>query len=375
MGFKSTLMTVLLCLAGIVSMNAQPPQGAQGSQEQRGPNQLPDWTQDIIKRVQIDAYAQGGYTYQHTGGENTNTFELKRVFLVVAAPITDRWFAMFMHDFSSEVHEYWTSYRFTNNKALNARIGQFKNALSIENAMSPTELEAIEVCSEGVTYLAGCGSDRLIGTQYGRDLGMEVFGETNNGKFAYRVGIMNGQGINQKDQNNAKDFLGKVEFHPTKELTLVASGQVGRGHAVAKSPYSDIATGTNYTRNRWTLGFTYKSKPLSLRSEYLEGRDGSNISRGFYMTGVVPIAKHVDAIGSYDFFNYNINKKMDQHKFILGAQWWFYKHCRIQMQYVYKSAYLKDNVLNIMGEQISMGKSFEKGANHAIMCQLQVRLK
>ena len=27
------------------------------------------------------------------------------------------------------------------------------------------------------------------------------------------------------------------------------------------------------------------------------------------------------------------------------------------------------------GELLAKGKSFEKGANHAIMCQLQVRLK
>ena len=162
MGFKSTLTTMLLCLAGIGTLNAQAPK------EQK----VLDWAKDLAERVQIDGYAQAGFTYQHTGGlddndqlnkRDYNTFEMKRVFLVVGAPITDRWFAMFMHDFNGGVvHEYWTSYRLTNNKALSAKIGQFKHAYTIENNMSPTELEAIDVCSEGVTYLAGCNDPLML---------------------------------------------------------------------------------------------------------------------------------------------------------------------------------------------------------------------
>jgi hypothetical protein len=349
---------------------------------------MPDWAGDLAKRVQIDAYGQAGFTYQHNGNVETdalgnkkdyNTFDLKRVFLVVAVPITDRWFAMFMHDFSSEVHEYWTSYRFTNNKAFSAKLGQFKHAYTIENGMSPTELEAIDVCSEGVTYLAGCGSDRLIGTTYGRDLGLEFFGETNNGKFAYKAAVMNGQGVNKKDGNNEKDFIGKLEFKPIPELSLVASGQIGRGHAVGNSSYNNIQPGQDYKRNRWSAGFFYKgNNGLKVRSEYLEGRDDDVTSRGVYVTSTIPVAKHLDIVGSYDFFNYNVKEDMDQHKVIAGLQYWFYKNCRIQLQYVYKSAYLEDFSRQV-GPPTNLttitGKSFEKGANHAIMCQLQVRLK
>ena len=51
---------------------------------------------------------------------------------------------------------------------------------------------------------------------------------------------------------------------------------------------------------------------------------------------------------------------MDQHKAIAGLQYWFYKKCRVQVQYVYKSAYVANN-------------TFIKDDSHAIMCQLQVR--
>lgn len=267
-----------------------------------------------------------------------------------------------MHDFSSVVQEYYTDYRLTNNKALTVRLGQFKNGVSLENPLSPTSMEAIDVYSEAVTFLTGCGSDPLMGVQYGRDLGLAVFGETNNGKLRYEAQVMNGQGINKKDGNKEKDFIARLEYRPVKGLNLVATGQIGRGHAIKESLYNpDIKEGDNYKRNRWTVGFDYKSPQFNIHGEYLEGKDGCATSRGAYLTGNVPLGKGVDLVGSYDFFNFNTSLHMDQHKAIAGVQWWFYKKCRFQVQYVYKSAY-------------TQGGQFLHGANHAIMAQMQIRL-
>ena len=320
-----------------------------------------DWLKDVSDRIQLHGYAQGGYTYNHKNEDDTNTFEVKRILFWANAQITDRISFLFMHDFSSVVQEYYVDYRFTNNKALTVRLGQFKNGLSYENPLSPTAMEAIDVYSEGVTYLTGCGSDPLLGVQYGRDLGLSVFGETNDGKLRYEVDVMNGQGINKKDLNPEKDFIGRLEYRPAKGLNLVATGQIGRGHAIATSLYNpDIAVGENYKRNRWTAGFDYKSKAFNVHGEYLEGKDKHATSRGAYITGNVPLGKSVDLVGSYDFFNFNTTAGMDQHKVIAGVQWWFFRKCRFQAQYVYKSAYTQSG-------------QFIHGANHAIMCQIQVR--
>ena len=325
-------------------------------------DKIPDWAKDVTERLQFHGYAQGGFNYNHKGGEDTQTFELKRVIFWTNAQITDRWSFLFMHDFSSVVQEYYTDFRVSNNKALTVRLGQFKNCLSYENPLSPTSMEAIDVYSEGVTYLTGCGSDPLLGVQYGRDLGLALFGETNNGMLHYELEVMNGQGINKKDGNKEKDFIGRLEFRPVKGLNLIATGQIGRGHAIANSLYNPaIHEGDNYKRNRWTAGFDYKSSAFNVHGEYLEGKDGSVTSRGAYVTGNVPLGKGVDLIGSYDFFNFNTSAGMDQHKVIAGLQYWFYKKCRVQLQYVYKSAYRNDT-------------EFIHGANHAIMVQMQIRL-
>jgi len=325
-------------------------------------DKLPDWAKELTSRIQLHGYAQGGYAYSRQGGQNRNSFEIKRVLFWANARITDRWSFLFMHDFSSVVQEFYTDYRLTKNKALTVRLGQFKNGLSLENPLSPTAMEAIDVYSEGVTFLTGCGSDPLMGVQYGRDLGLALFGETNDGRLRYELQLMNGQGINRKDLNNTKDVIGRIDFSPLTGLRLVATGQIGRGHAIAASPYNPtIANGQNYKRNRWTVGFDYKSKPVKLHGEYLEGYDGDAVSRGAYITGAVPLGTpKVELVGSYDFFNFNTDLGLDQHKAILGFQYWFYQKCRFQLQYVFKSAYVA-------------GGQFIKDNNHALMCQMQIR--
>ena len=321
-----------------------------------------NWLKDVASRIQLHGYAQGGYTFDHSNGNTTNTFNIKRVLFWADARITERWSFLFMHDFSSVVQEFYTDYRITKNKALTVRLGQFKNGLSLENPLSPTSMEAIDVYSEGVTFLTGCGSDPLLGVQYGRDLGLSLFGETNNGKLRYELDVMNGQGINKKDGNNFKDIITRIEYRPLKGLNLVASGQIGRGHAVAPSIYNPtIQVGENYKRHRWTAGADYKSKAFNVHGEVLEGWDGDAKSWGAYVTGAVPLGiPKLELVASYDFFNFNTDLGMDQHKAIGGLQYWFFGKCRFQVQYVYKSAYVADGV-------------FVHGADHGIQCQMQVR--
>ena len=329
----------------------------------------PEWVKDISDRINLHGYAQAGYTYSHQGGQNKNTFDLKRVLFWAEAKITDRWSFLFMHVFSSVVQEYYTGYRLTRNKALTVRFGQFKNGLSLENPLSPTAMEAIDVYSEAVTFLTGCGSDPLLGVQYGRDLGLSLFGETNDGKFRYELDVMNGQGINKKDGNNFKDIITRFEYRPVEGLNIVTTGQFGRGHAINASLYNPtIALGQDYKRHRCTIGADYKSKAFNVHGEYLNGWDGDAHSWGAYLTGAVPLArfgapelgKRLELVASYDFFNFNTDLGMDQHKAIGGLQYWFYKKCRMQVQYVYKNAY-------------TAGDQFVHGANHGIQCQLQVR--
>ena len=324
---------------------------------------MPDWMKDVADRIQLHGYAQGGYTYRHQDGRNTNSFEIYRVLFWANAQITPRWSFLFMHDFSSVVQEYYTDFRVTRNKALTVRFGQFKHGYSYENPLSPTSMETIDVYSDGVVYLAGCGSDPLYGVQYGRDLGAAIYGNLFKDKFRYEFDVLNGQGINSRDRNNKKDMILRLEYKPVKGLNLVATGQLGRGNALIGGTILNptLQAGENYLRNRWSVGFDYKSEPINVHGEYLEGKDGSVVSRGAYITSAVPIYKGLEGVASYDYFNYNTKQGYDQHRVVAGLQYWFFRKCRFQINYVYKNSITNYRTF------------FHHGANNAIMCQMQVR--
>ncbi len=305
-----------------------------------------NWMKELSSRITLNGYAQGGYSWQDANGVQRNDFNLKRTLLWAKARITDRWSFLFMHDFSSVVQEFYTDYRLSNDKALTIRVGQFKNSFSLENPLSPVVLELIDVCSQSVTYLSGCGSDPKHGLNYGRDLGAMIYGELFNDFLHYELAVMNGQGINRRDGNNKKDLIAKIDIRPIDGLRLVASGQKGTGHAIATAAWNpDIMEGDDYTRDRYSIGAEYKvgtyapgkykeARPISIRAEWLGGKDGKVGSRGGYVTAAIPLTSGVDLVASGDTFDRNT--KVDgwaQTNATIGLQYWFYKKCRFQVQY------------------------------------------
>ncbi len=325
-----------------VIMAAMSSQSAMGQQSE----QKIDWMEEITSRVTFNGYAQAGWSYQDPNGEKTNSYNLKRTLLWAKARITDRWSFLFMHDFNSVVQEFYTDYRITNDKSLSVRFGQFKHSYTMENPLSPTQLELIDVYSQAVLYLAGEGPDPLNGVNYGRDQGLMVYGDLFKNFVHYELALMSGQGINRKDANNQKDFLAKLELRPIRGLRLVGSGYLGTGNAVGTAAWNpDIKKGDNYKRNRYSAGVEYKTlgysksrykeaRPASVRAEWLGGKDGEVGSRGGYVTVCVPVVDALDVVASGETFNRNTSVDgWDQTNLTLGLQYWFYKKCRMQLQY------------------------------------------
>ena len=316
---------------------------AMGQQQGQGET---DWMKDFTSRITFNGYAQGGWSYQDPNGTKTNSYNLKRTLLWAKARITDRWSFLFMHDFSSVVQEFYTDYRISNDKSLTVRLGQFKHSYTMENPLSPTMLELIDVYSQAVLYLAGEGPDPLNGVNYGRDQGLMIYGDLAKNVLHYELALMSGQGINRKDQNNQKDFIAKLELRPVDGFRVVASGYLGTGCAVGTAAWNpDIQVGDNYKRNRYSVGAEYKTqaytgskykeaRPASLRAEWLGGKDGEVGSMGGYVTTCIPVVDALDIVGSAETFDRNTDVDgWDQTNLTLGLQYWFYKKCRFQLQY------------------------------------------
>lgn len=312
-----------------------------------------DWTKDLASRITLNGYAQAGWSYQNSRDKegfgkqhNMNSYNLKRTLLWAKAQITDRWSFLFMHDFNSVVQEFYTDYRVLDDKTMMVRLGQFKHSFSMENPLSPTQLELIDVYSQAVLYLAGEGPDPLNGVNYGRDQGLMVYGDLLKNRLHYELALMSGQGINRKDGNNQKDFIAKLEVRPIDGLRIVGSGYVGTGNAVATADWNpDIAVGDNYKRNRYSVGAEYKTssyspgkykeaRPASVRAEWLGGKDGDVGSRGGYVTTCIPLRGALDLVASGETFDRNTKVDgWDQTNLTVGLQYWYYKKCRVQLQY------------------------------------------
>jgi hypothetical protein len=205
----------------------------------------------------------------------------------------------------------------------------------------------VDVYSQAVLFLAGEGPDPLHGVNYGRDMGLMVFGNLFDNKIHYELAVMNGQGINRRDGNSDKDVIAHLEYKPIPELRLVVTGQKGRGHAVNKQTVAwnpTIKEGDDYRRDRYSVGVEWKSgqyapskykeaRPISIRTEWLGGKDGDVGSMGGYITTAIPLYKGLDLVASADYFDRNTDMKYRQTQATAGVQYWFYKKCRVQLQY------------------------------------------
>lgn len=324
---RKLLIILLTCIAS----------GNLGAQEKQQGTPLKNVANTLKERITLEGYLQLGYTYDDLESSKNNTFEIKRAILMAHGKITDRWSCYFMFSLanSPKILEAYTEYHFL--PELSVRIGEFKTMYTIENPLSPTIVELINCYSQASNYLAGIdGSDPLYGSHSGRDLGLMIYGDLFKSLVSYKLAIMNGQGINQKDKNNHKDIVGNLMLTPIKGFSIGGSFIKGKGCAAATSDVNpDIKAGENYTRNRWAVGAKLTTRPLDLRTEYLAGKDGRVKSAGYYATASIHVLPRLDIIASYDYFNKNKATDNKQTNYIAGLQWWFYPKCRLQVQYTY----------------------------------------
>ena len=141
-------------------------------------------------------------------------------------------------------------------------VGQMHYPLTMEGLQGSAELDFI---------------DRAIiaGREYGdrRDIGVCVSG---SGTVAeYSVGIFGGAGTNITDTNNSKDFAGRVVFNVAENIHVGASGYYGPNNQLA----GDISS---VKRNRGGVEFAYLGNHFSLKSEFMQGSEGSIENRGYY---------------------------------------------------------------------------------------------
>lgn len=219
----------------------------------------------------------------------------------------------------------WQKYEFFKVKA-----GQFKRPFTFENPMHPIT-QGFMSYSQNVSKLAGF-SDRCGGNaSNGRDIGVQIQGDflknaEGRNLLHYQVGAFNGEGINQKDNDNRKDIIGGMWVMPVKGMRIGAFGWTGSRAGVGEK--NRYALSGEYTQDDWTFRTEY------IHSQGWNAAHTSDKADGYYALCIAPIQKnkfHVKA--RYDL--YREAKEWGQSKTLyeVGADYMFTKNLQINFEY------------------------------------------
>ena len=215
--------------------------------------------------------------------------------------------------------------------------GQFKIPFSLENLTSSNKLEFIDR-SQVVEALVARSKD-VIGNQNGRDIGVQVSGflfRINDLQLLeYRLGVFNGSGINVADTaNSAKDLSGRIVLTPFKGFAFGGSFYSGWDKAIKPD-----VTGKSQVRNRIGFEASYTTSRLSIKGEYISGRDGKTSRDGGYLQATYYVLAQKLQLGvKYDIYDPSTSVSNNiTTNYIIGGTFYFTTWSRLQAFYVIRS--------------------------------------
>lgn len=224
--------------------------------------------------------------------------------------------------------------------AINLKLGQMKVPFTIENQFSLTQLETV-YNTRSISSLASMADDVMKlqngRNNGGRDIGINASGSLIKMKgynlLEYGIGVFQGSGISSPEKDNYKDFSAQVLLQPIKGFRFGGSVYFGSATYTLDKEIAPVAT---HVRDRWALSAEYRGDRFYARSEWLHGNDGGIKKEGLYGTvlyNVVP--KKVNVTGKVDYFNKNKDTNAEVIDYTIGANYYFYQQCRVQLNYTY----------------------------------------
>lgn len=239
--------------------------------------------------IGVTGFIQPQYNYNLNGTDasgnslNTNNFTFNRARIGVMGSIPYDIDYYVMMEFSSfktptktpHLLDAYVAYtRF--GKWAEISLGQFK---------SPFGLEQNTACSGLYTVNRSEVVNQLAGPQ--RDLGVLISGGHDSLFVQYSVGLMNGTGMNIEDDNNNKQFVGRVVLNPFEGFKVGGSFKFGK-----INPTDPTEKLNNISRFAGEI--QYKYKDLLLQGEYIHGIDE------LYSASKVPVYGGCGGIVGYD---------------------------------------------------------------------------
>lgn len=256
-------------------------------------------------------YIVGSYKYDSKNDENNDGFGLRFARFYVDGTVLRDFNYRVQVDFAGsprviDAYLEWARYKFVTVKG-----GEFKRCFTFENPMNPWDI-CFGDYSQLTKKFAGFGDRVGEVSMGGRDIGVQVAGDIFKSKkdghyqFHYQVGIYNGQGINQRDLDRKKDWIGTIQYSPVKNLYIGLFGWWG--DYVMKDA---AGVSRSVDRQRWATGVKY---------------EGTNYQAGDFWGRVSFRAEYAQSFG-YKFFpnglvNTAAGDKADAWYVMMGVPLW-----------------------------------------------------
>ncbi len=200
-----------------------------------------------------------------------------------------------------------------------------------------------------------------------RDMGIMLLGGSDTTLLRYSVAMTNGTGLLTEDNDNYKEFIGRVIFNPTECLNVGGSFKYGKSETTVAGAEDD-------ERTRYGAELEFKKGNLLVQAEYIYGKDvgsytvdggcggtpeivqGDVKRSGMFVMGVFDTPWNIQPVLKYEFFDadMDVDDNLEQVT-TYGINYFFNEWTRLQINYEYKAE---------QAQEIN---------NDRLMIQLQVR--
>lgn len=331
-----------------------------------------EWVWKLSDYLQIHGFVDTQFDYTRQR-ENDGSLTQKNVFMLRRArfdfsgqfhPMLDFRLQADMA-FSPRLLDAWLRVKFC--KYAHLWIGQLKTPYTMDNFLSPLDLEFVEL-SQSVAALAGFNdisgiTDYANGLEIGAMLSGTLVDYEKNGEripiLNYYAGIFGGAGINIKKDNLSKDFSARIDFYPfVKGFRLSGSVYYGNYplYKDRNAPRIRYSGGAEYLGKHWTARTEYlqgvtgiaDTDPMAADSVYLVNTKGlyAFVGYWFYM-GWGSKSTMIQRLRPLVRYDYYVRDRQDpystNHYLSFDLEWWPEEHVRVHLDYTLRlrKAYAK----------------------------------
>lgn len=354
----SDMLVCTLIVCNVFSQHVENVGNVEGSKNEQ--QSKPKFFSD--KSIGIGGWIDAQYQFEKTASGKVSAFQIRRARLDFKGSLSKMIDFRLQCDFAPNPRLIDAFVKLKFCKYANLQVGQFKIPFSLENKLSPLDLELTDN-AQVISALSGYKDVTGISSYAnGREIGLMLSGVLAEANvcgdktkiLSYELGVFGGNGINVKTDNMAKDLSARVEFCPfVRNLILSVSGYWGKYDMV----YNNASTGTDGLRHRYAAGVQYSDEHLMLRGEYLQGRtdftvldeESGNLfvnpmqSRGFYFVAGYwfkfgwgeksDVQQRLRPVLRVDYYEKSISVNSPSLYCSAGVDWWPEKHLRFQINY------------------------------------------